>query len=111
MRQVTVDISDEDIDAALTQARNAADELHILEAEFHSQPGLEFLRLKLSNGHLLLIPREELGELKSATTAQAMDLKILTPGAAIWWPQLDEGLYLADFLQYRWKQTFHPVAA
>lgn len=111
MTKVTVDISDAEIDAALEEARHAPEEIQILEAEFHSQPGLEFLRLKLSDGRLLLIPREELGELKNATAEQAKDLKILTPGVSVWWPQLDDGLYLADFLKYRWKQEPHPVAA
>jgi len=36
---------------------------------------------------------------------------ILTPGANIWWPQLDDGIYLEDFLQYRWGKVKEAVAA
>jgi len=103
--------TDEEIDAALEEARTAPEEVQILEAEFHSQSGLEFLRLRLSDGRMLLIPREELGELKNATTEQAKDIMILTPGASVWWPQLDDGLYLADFLEYRWRKKPQAVAA
>jgi hypothetical protein len=66
------------------------------------EPGLEFLMLRLSDGRRLLIPREELGELKNATPEQAVDLRIGTHGVDVWWPQLDHGLYLPDFLEYRW---------
>jgi hypothetical protein len=107
--------TDEEIDAALEAARNAPPPIEILEAEFHSQPGagsrLEFLRMKLSDGRTLLVPREELSELKNATTEQAKDIMILTPGASVWWPQLDDGIYLEDFLQYRWGKVKEAVAA
>ena len=29
----------------------------------------------------------------------------------IWWPLLDEGLYLPDFLEYRWGKEIQKVAA
>jgi hypothetical protein len=29
----------------------------------------------------------------------------------IWWPQLDDGLYLPDFLEYRWGKVPRGVAA
>jgi hypothetical protein len=113
MRKVIVEISDEQIEEALEDARNAPPEIEILEAEFHSQPALEFLRMKLSDGRTLLVPREDLGELKNATTAQAKDIMILSPGVSVWWPQLDDGIYLKDFLQYRWGKTQlrEPMAA
>jgi len=107
-RMVTTDA---EIDAALEEARNSPPEIEILEAEFHSQPGLEFLRMKLSDGRTLLVPREELDELDNATTEQAKDIMILTPGASVWWPQLDDGIYLADFLEYRWGKVKETVAA
>ena len=100
--------TDAEIDAALEEARNSPPEIEILEAEFHSQPGLEFLRMKLSDGRTLLVPREELD---NATTEQAKDIMILTPGASVWWPQLDDGIYLADFLEYRWGKVKETVAA
>jgi hypothetical protein len=67
--------------------------------------------LKLSNGRRLLIPREELGELKNATPEQATDLFIVPTATGVWWPQLDDGLYLPDFLEYRWGKEKRGVAA
>jgi hypothetical protein len=103
--------TDEEIDAALEEARNAPPEVTILEAAYRGEPGLEFLMLKLSDGRRLLIPREELGELKNATPEQAVDLQIGPHGVDIWWPQLDDGLYLPDFLEHRWGKVPRGVAA
>jgi hypothetical protein len=96
--------TDEEIDAAIKQAKLLADEPRIVEATYQSGPGLEFLMLKLSDGRRLLVPQEELGELKDATAAQAMDLVVGPNGVDIYWPQIDDGLYLPDFLQYRWRK-------
>jgi hypothetical protein len=103
--------TDEEIEVALEEARNAPPEVLIAEAAYRSGPGLEFLMLKLTDGRRLLIPREELKELKNATAAQASDLFIVPTGSAIWWPQLDDGLYLPDFLEYRWGKVQGGVAA
>ena len=67
--------------------------------------------LKLSDGRRLLIPREELGELKDATPEQATDLLVVPTGISVWWPQLDDGLYLPDFLEHRWGPERRGVAA
>jgi len=32
-------------------------------------------------------------------------------GVDVWWPQLDDGLYLPDFLEYRWGKEKRGVAA
>jgi hypothetical protein len=103
--------TDTEIEAALEEARNAPDEPLIVEAAYRGEPGLEFLMLKLSDGRRLLIPREELGELKNATAEQATDLFIVPTGTGVWWPQLDDGLYLPDFLEYRWGKVQGEVAA
>src|SRR6202011_387570 len=89
--------TDAEIEAALEEARNAPEEVRILEAVYRPEPGLEFLMLRLSDGRRLLIPKEELSELKNATPEQAVDLKIGLHGVDVWWPQLDDGLYLPDF--------------
>jgi hypothetical protein len=101
--------TDEEIDAALEAAKELEDEPRILEAAYHPEPGLEFLMLKLSDGRRLLIPREDLSELKNATPEQIVDLQIGPFGVDIWWPQLDDGLYLPDFLERRWGKA--PQAA
>ena len=103
--------TDEEIDAALEAARNAPPEATIVEAAYRPEPGLEFLMLKLSDGRRLLIPREELGELKNATPEQAVDLTVGPNGVDVWWPQLDDGLYLPDFLEHRWGKERGGVAA
>jgi hypothetical protein len=103
--------TDQEIEAALEEARNAPEEPLIVEAAYRPEPGLEFLMLRLSDGRRLLIPREELGELKNATAEQATDLFIVPTGTGVWWPQLDDGLYLPDFLEYRWGKERGGVAA
>jgi hypothetical protein len=103
--------TDEEIDAALEKARNEPPEITILEASYHPEPGMEFLMLKLSDGQRLLVPKEQLGELKHATPEQAVDLRIGQHGVDIWWPQLDDGLYLPEFLKHRWGKQFEELAA
>jgi len=103
--------TDEEIDAAIERANASADFPRIVEAAYRAEPGLEFLMLKLSDGRRLLIPREDLGELTNATAEQASDLFIVPTGTAVWWPQLDDGLYLPDFLEHRWRTSTRPVAA
>ena len=83
----------------------------IVEAVYRGDAGWECLSLRLSGGQRLLIPKEMLGELKDATTEQATDLHIALQGLSVWWPQLDDGLYLPDFLQHRWGRTGVDVAA
>jgi hypothetical protein len=103
--------TDEEIDAALERAKEFDDFPRIIEARYRPEPGLEFLMLRLSDGRRLLIPKEELGELKNATPEQAADLTIGPHGVDVWWPQLDDGLYLPDFLEYRWGKAKGGVAA
>jgi Protein of unknown function (DUF2442) len=103
--------TDEEIDAAFERAKEFASFPTIVEAVYRGEPGLEFLMMKLSDGHRLLIPREALGELKNATPEQAADLEIGPHGLDIWWTQLDDGLYLPDFLEHRWGKEFQDLAA
>ena len=103
--------TDEEIDEALRQAKQFDSFPRIIGAAYNPEPGLDFLMLRLSDGRRLLIPREDLGELKNATAAQAQDLKIGPHGLDVWWPQLDDGLYLPDFLEYRWKAAPQDIAA
>jgi hypothetical protein len=102
--------TDAEIDAALEEARNAPEVPLIVEAAYRAEPGLEFLMLKLSDGRRLLIPREELDELKNATVEQATELFIVPSGTGVWWPQLDDGIYLPNLLEER-SGTGRSVAA
>jgi hypothetical protein len=106
-----VTTTDEEIDAALERAKDFDSFPRIVEAIYRPETGLEFLMLRLSDSRRLLIPREELGELKDATPEQASDLRIGPNGVDIWWPQLDDGLYLPDFLEHRWGKERRGVAA
>jgi hypothetical protein len=103
--------TDEEIDAAIERSKAFAACPRIVEAAYRAEPGLEFLMLKLSDGRRLLIPHEELGELTNATPEQASDLFIVPTGTAVWWPQLDDGLNLPDFLERRWGKEPRSVAA
>ena len=78
---------------------------------YRPDPEFEFLMLRLNNGARMLIPREELSELRNATVEQASDIRILPQGRGIWWPQIDDGLYLPDFLEHRWGKMTRGVAA
>ncbi len=91
-----------DIDAALERARLAPEEPSILEAVYYPGPVHNYLMVRLSDGRRLLIPRETLSELQDATEAQIHDMRIPLPANTIWWPQLDDGLYLPEFLAHRW---------
>ncbi len=103
--------TDAEIDAALERAKQFNSFPTIMEAVYHPEPELRFLMLRLSNGQRLLIPRESLGELKNATEDQAANLEIGPEGLDIWWPELDDGLYLPDFLEHRWGKQFQGLAA
>jgi hypothetical protein len=83
----------------------------ILEASYHTETGFDFLHLKLSDGRRLLIPKEDLPELKNASPEQAKDISLMAPYVAIWWPQIDDGLYLPEFLERRWRKVERGVAA
>jgi hypothetical protein len=100
-----------EVNAALEEARNAPERPYIVAASYHPEPGFEFLQMTLTDGRRLLIPREELGELKDATAEQAKDVEVIMNGTAVYWPQLDDGLQLMDFLQYRWRGATEAVAA
>jgi hypothetical protein len=103
--------TDEEIDEAFRRAETFDRFPRIVDAEFHRDVKLEFLRLRLSDGQLLLIPREMLDELKNATPEQVTDLFIGPQGLSVWWPQIDDGLYLPDFLEHRWGKVWTGAAA
>ena len=103
--------TDEEIDEALERAKQFDSFPRIVEAVYRPEPELECLMMKLSDGRRLLVPREELPELRNATPEQAADLTLGAQRRSIYWPQLDDGLYLPDFLEYRWGKTKGEVAS
>ena len=105
MDQHPDDLTDLEIDEALARSKDFDASPRIVEAVYHPGPRLDFLMLRLSDGSRLLIPREELAELNNASAQQATDLTIGPNGLDVWWPQLDDGLYLPDFLEHRWTRA------
>jgi len=93
--------TDEEIDAAIEQAKQYENEPRIVEAVFRPEPELDLLMLRLNDGRRLVLPREELPELKNATPEQAANLVVGRHGRHVWWPQLDDGIYLPNLLEER----------
>lgn len=104
-------ISDVQIDAAIERSQEFESFPRIVEAAYRADPECEFLMLKLDNGRRLLIPREDLPELEGATAEQASEIRIVPQGRGICWPQIDDGLYLPNFLEHRWGKVGREVAA
>lgn len=102
--------TDEEIDAAIEQAKQYENEPRIVEAVFRPEPELDLLMLRLNDGRRLVLPREELPELKNATPEQAANLVVGRHGRHVWWPQLDDGIYLPNLLEER-SGTGRNVAA
>jgi hypothetical protein len=94
--------TDEEIDAAIEEAKRCEGEPRIVEAVFRPEPELNLLILRLSDGRRLVLPREELPELNNATPEQAVDLAVGRHGRHVWWPQLDDGIYLPNLLEERY---------
>ena len=111
VRHPSESTTDEEIDAAIERAQAFESFPRIVEAVYRAEPGLEFLMMRLDDGRRLLVPREELPELKSATPEQATELILGPQRRSVWWPQLDDGLYLPDFLEHRWGKERRGVAA
>ena len=107
MNRAKVVMTDEDIDAALEQARLLPPRPNAVSADYNRL--LDLIILKIDNGQRLVIPREQLQGLENATEAQLADIQILA-GQDIAWPQLDVDHYLPYLLegQYaseKWKKA------
>ena len=87
MKQEVMDLTtDEEIDAALEEARNLPPEPPAVSAEWNR--ALDVILLRLDNGRRLVIPREDLQGLRDATPEQISDIQVFF-GVDICWPQLD----------------------
>jgi hypothetical protein len=101
MSEFKVSITDEDIDAALEQARLQPERTHALSAEYVGGKA-DVVVIHLSTGGRLTIPREELQGLENATEAQLSEIQIWGPGASLSWPQLDVDHYVPHLLEHRY---------
>jgi hypothetical protein len=105
--EATVLTTDEEIDAALAEAKLLPERPRALSAEYHRE--LDLIVLKIDNGERLVIPREQLQGLEDATEAQLADIQIFS-GQDIAWPQLDIDHYLPYLLEgkyasEKWKHA------
>ena len=104
--------TDEEIDEAIARAKEFDDSFpRIVEAVFHAEPELDLFVLKLDDGRRIVLPREELSELKGATQEQAADFRVGRYGRDIWWPQVDDGIYLPNLLEEKYGAGQSSVAA
>ncbi len=100
MNRQALDLTtDEEIDAALAEARNLPPEPRALAAEYN-RPA-DVIILHLDNGRRLVVPREEMQGLRDATPEQTGDIQIFF-GVDICWPQLDLDHNLRSLLQGRY---------
>ena len=108
MKREVVDLTtDEEIDAALEEARSLPPEPHAVRAEYNR--ALDLILLGLNNGRRLAIPREDMQGLRDATPEQIGEIQIFF-GVDICWPQLDLDHNLRSLLKgrygnERWMQS------
>ena len=91
--------TDEDIDAALEDARDLPPLPQALSAEYNR--AADVIILRIDNGRRLVIPREEMQGLRDATPEQISQIEIFG-GTDICWPQLDLDHYLPSLLEGRY---------
>ncbi len=106
MAEAIVDITDQQIDAALERARHSPDLPGAVAAHYHAD--LDAISIELAGGRRLLLPRKELQGLETASVEQLSEIEIFG-GNDIAWPQLDVDHYLPSLLagQYgsnRWMK-------
>jgi hypothetical protein len=92
--------TDTEIDRAIEQAKSLQKEPRVTEVEYRPEPGLDLLILQLSDGRRLLIPREALQGLHSATEEQIAQVEILGNGTGLHWPALNLDHYVPSLLQH-----------
>jgi len=100
MDKWVVGTTDEEIDAILEAEKLLPPEPLLVHAEYLREQDLFIL--KISDGRRLAIPREDIWALRNATPEQAADFVTDPPGSDIWWPQVDEGLYIPEALEGRY---------
>jgi hypothetical protein len=97
-RQARIVTTDSEIDRAIARARRVRNEPLVTEVEYRPGPGLDLFILKLDDGRRLVIPREDLQGLESATKEEISRIEILGGGTGLHWPALDVDLYVPSLL-------------
>jgi len=97
--QHKVAFTNADFDRAIVRAKRLRDEPLVTEAQYMPGPGLDLFIFKLSDGHRLAIPREDLQGLQSGTKGQLTRVEIVGGGTGVHWPDLDADLYVPSLLR------------
>ena len=100
MTRHKVATTDAEIDRAIELAKGLQNEPRVTAVEYRTGPGLDLLVLKLNDGHRLLVPREDLQGLQSATKEQIARVEILGNGTGLHWPALDLDHYVPSLLRH-----------
>jgi hypothetical protein len=81
MNDITVSITDEEIEAALEEAKEFDDEPRAASAEYVS--ATDAVMIHLSTGGRLIIPREDLQGLENATPRQLAEIQLWGGGISL----------------------------
>ncbi len=100
MTRHKVATTDAEMDRAIELAKGLQNEPRVTAVEYRPGPGLDLLVLKLNDGHRLLVPREDLQGLQSATKEQIARVEILGNGTGLHWPALDLDHYVPSLLRH-----------
>jgi len=92
--------TDAEMDRAIELAKGLQNEPRVTAVEYRPGPGLDLLVLKFNDGHRLLVPREDLQGLQSATKEQIARVEILGNGTGLHWPALDLDHYVPSLLRH-----------
>jgi hypothetical protein len=90
--------TDEQIDQAIARAACLSEGPRAMTIEY--RPGLNLFILRLSNGERLVLQRELLEGLQSATRHQLANVEITPQGSGLHWPDLDVDLYVPSLLRH-----------
>jgi hypothetical protein len=91
--------TNDEIDQALENARKQGQATLVTAVEYRSNPELDMLVLRLSDGRRHLVARENVEGLQAATAEQIANVEILGGGTGLHWPELDLDLYVPALLQ------------
>ncbi len=107
MAKARIITTDEEIDAALEQAKLLEDEVLARSVEYVASHNV--LVLTLTNARRLLLPVEDLQGLQNATPTQLAQAEILRPGSSLHFEELDADFYVPSLIKgiygnQRWMQ-------
>jgi hypothetical protein len=94
-----VAFTDTEFHRAIERAKRLRNEPFVTEAQYRPGLGLDLFIFKLSDGHRLAVPREDLQGLQSGTRGQLARIEIVGGGTGLHWPDLDADLYVPGLLR------------